>query len=137
SLKSADRVAYLRAIELLAPVGVPIEMAAAHFADAKQKLGNVPLSVAVDFYLRRHPLIQQSLQKVVDEMCDAKEIDGLSDCYVKALRYCLSHFAARFKGNISEVTGPEIDDWLRQSRWSPRSRNNMRRAIQTLFRFAR
>jgi hypothetical protein len=53
-LRSADRAAYQRARQLLDPIGVGVEMAAAQFADAKTRLGAVPLSVAVDFYLHRH-----------------------------------------------------------------------------------
>ena len=55
TLKSADRAAYLRAQQFLDPLGVPIETAAAQFAEAKRALGDVPLSQAVEFYLLRHP----------------------------------------------------------------------------------
>lgn len=138
TLTSADRAAYLRARQLLKPSGVGIEMAAAQFADATRRLGKMPLSGAVDFYLERRPLEPKprTVKQVMDELVEAKEADNLSDVYVKTLRYALGKFAERFPGNISEVSGVEIDSWLRRSDWSARSRNNLRRTILTLFRFA-
>ncbi len=140
TLTSADRAAYQRARQLLDPFGVGIEMAAAQFADAKKRLGDVPLSVAVDFYLHRRPHDPEvkKLKVVIDEMIDAKDSDGLSDAYLKELRYHLDKFSARFKdANIGDVSGVEIDSWLRNCGLSPRTRNNIRKAIGTLFRFAK
>ena len=138
-LKSADRAAYQRARQLLDPIGVGVEMAAAQFADAKIRLGNVPLSTAVDFYLQRYPKepAPRTVQTVVDEFVDSKEIDGVSHVYLKHLRYHLGKFAARFKGNVGDVTGAEIDDWLRGAGWSLRTRNNLRTVLGTLFNFAK
>lgn len=139
TLTSADRAAYLRARQLLDPIGVGIEMAAAQFADAKARLGNAPLSAVVDYYLRQRPPDPKvrKVADVIEDLVEAKEKDGRSDVYVKALRYSLGKFAERFKGNILDVTGPEIDSWLRDSGRSARTRNNMRRALQTLFKFAK
>jgi hypothetical protein len=47
--------AYLRAREVLDPFSVAIETAAVQLADAKKRLGDVPLWQAVDFYIKRHP----------------------------------------------------------------------------------
>ena len=55
TLTSADRAAYLRARQLLDPLGVALETAAAQFADARKALGDTPLSHAVEFYVKRHP----------------------------------------------------------------------------------
>jgi integrase len=114
-------------------------MAAAQFADAKTRLGTVPLSAAVDFYLQRHPKepAPRTVQAVVDELVDTKEIDGVSHVYLKHLRYHLGKFAARFKGNIGDVSGAEIDVWLRAAGLSLRTRNNMRTVLSTLFNFAK
>jgi integrase len=138
-LKSSDRAAYQRARELLDPLGVGVEMAAAQFADAKTRLGDVPLSRAVDFYLQERPKVKvaRTVPEVVAELCDAKEIDRLSHVYLKHLRYNLGKFAGHFKGSIEEVKGPEIDSWLRGLGLSARSRNNIRTALGTLYNFAR
>jgi len=64
-------------------------MAAAQFAEAKTRLGNVPLSTAVDFYLQRHPKepAARTVRAFVDGRVDSKEIDGVSHVYLKHLRY--------------------------------------------------
>ena len=49
----------------------------------------------------------------------------------------MGKFEAAFKCNIGTVTSADIDDWLRTSGLSPRSRNNLRNVVQTLFSFAK
>ena len=51
TLSSDDRASYLRAKNLLDVLDVPLEMAAADYAQARRALGATPLSEAVDFYL--------------------------------------------------------------------------------------
>ena len=139
TLTSADRAAYLRARQLLDPIGVAIEAAAAQFAEAKKALGETPLFHAVEFYLKRHPT-KMPVKRVADvaaEFLEAKRIDGLSERYLQCLRYCMGKFETAFQCNIAAVTSAGIDDWLRKSGLSPRSRNNLRNAVQTLFSFAK
>ena len=57
ALKSADRLAYLRAKELLDPLSLPLEIAAAEYAEARRRLGPTPLRQAVEFYLKRNPAV--------------------------------------------------------------------------------
>jgi integrase len=49
----------------------------------------------------------------------------------------MNKFAAAFQGNIGTVMGPDIDKWLRGLGVSPRTRNNLRASVQTLFAFAK
>jgi integrase len=139
TLTSADRSAYLRARQLLDPLGVPVENAAAEFVQAKQVLGEVPLLQAAEFYMKRHParIPPRPVMEVADEMLKLKESDGLSEEYLRHLRYDLKKFAAAFHGNIGTVMGPDIDKWLRGLGVSPRTRNNLRASVQTLFAFAK
>ncbi len=137
-LRSADRASYQRARELLDPLSVSLEVAAAQYAHARTLLGDVPLSTVVEFYIRRHPSkIELKLVKdVVAEFLAAKEADGCGDRYLQCLKYCLNKFAQRFQGSISTVVGGEVDAWLRGSGLSPRTRNNIRTSLYTLFKFA-
>ncbi len=139
TLTSADRAAYLRARQLLDPLGVALEAAAAQFADARKALGDAPLSHAVEFYVKRHPtkIEPKAVTAVTAEFIEAKRADGGSARYLQCLKYCVGKFAAAFKCNIGAVTSAEIDDWLRKSGLSPRSRNNLRNSVQTLFGFAK
>ena len=80
TLTSADRSAYLRARQLLDPLGVHVENAAAEFVQAKQVLGEVPLLLAAEYYLKRHParIAPRPVMEVAEEMLKLKESDGLS-----------------------------------------------------------
>ena len=139
TLTSADRSAYLRARQLLEPFGLAIETAAAQMADAKKLLGDVPLSQAVEFYMKRHPvkLELKPVKVVVAELLAAKQADGCSERYLESLRYCLGKFKGRFHINISAVLGTDVDAWLRESGLSPRTRNNIRNSVNGLFAFAK
>jgi integrase len=138
TLTNADGAAYQRARQLLDPVGVAIEMAAAEFAAAKARLGDVPLAHAVDYYLRRHPtkMVPRTVAEVIQELLQTKAGDGLSETYVRHLRYDLEKFGSAFHCNIASVTGADVDAWLRGLGVAPRTRNNLRNAVQTLFNFA-
>ena len=139
TLTSADRSAYLRARQLLDPIAAHIENAAAEFVQAKRLLGEVPLLQAAEYYIKRHlvNIAPRPVMAVVEEMLKLKQSDGLSEAYLKHLRYDLEKFAAAFHGNIGTVMGPDIDRWLRGLGVSPRTRNNLRTSVQTLFAFAK
>ena len=139
TLSSADRSAYLRARQLLDPMGVSIEAAAAQFVEAKKLLGDSMLSHAVEFYVKRHPtkIAARATKEVMEEMLKAKKGDGLSEIYLQHLRYDLEKFTGRFHGNLGSIAGTEIDDWLRELGVAPRTRNNLRTSVQTLFNYAK
>lgn len=139
TLTSADRAAYLRARQLLDSIGAHIENASAEFVQAKQILGEIPLLQAAEYYVKRHPscIAPRGVMVVVNEMLKLKEGDGLSEGYLRHLRYDLEKFATAFQGDIGTVIGPDIDKWLRGLGVSPRTRNNLRNSVQTLFTFAK
>ncbi len=149
TLTSSDRLAYIRAIEALKPTGVPLEMAAIHFAQAHALLEGGSLVEAARFYVKRNPhrLPKKLVPDVVAEMIAAKATDGVSKYYISDLKWRLGRFAGMFPGAISYVTSAEIEDFLRglkgqadvdlkSAAVSGRSRNNFRRAIGTLLNFA-
>ena len=139
TLTRAECASYQRAMELLAPTGLPLELAAAQMAEAVAKLGAVPLAKAVEFYLHRNNGVGsgQSVQTVVEEFLAVKRQDGLSARYLNTLAYELGQFRAQFQGPIAEVRGGDVEAWLRGRDWSPRTRNNFRNTLQTLFNFAK
>ncbi|HEV2456641.1 MAG TPA: hypothetical protein VGY98_20435 [Verrucomicrobiae bacterium] len=139
TLSGADLSAYQRARQVLDPLGVAIEIAATEYADAKRKLADASLSQAVEFFLKRHPkkIEPHSIQSVVKEFILAKQSEGLSERYIKSLRWALPKFTAAFHCNIGDVTAPEITKWLRQLKVSPRTQNNLRNSVQTLFSYAK
>lgn len=137
-LRSADRAAYRRAREVLDPLGISIEVAAVQYAHMVKILGDTPPVTAAEYYARKHPskIVAKTVPVVVKEFLEAKEADGCSKRYVKTLKYNLGQFAKRFQGNIEPVVGGEVDAWLRSSGLSPRTRNNIRTSLYTLFKFA-
>lgn len=138
-LSAADRVSADRALTILKPLGVPLELCASEYVDARTRRGKVSLSQAVDSYLKRHPanLVSKKAGAVMEEMLELKKSDGLSAGYLRHLRDDLEKFATRFHSNIDMVMGPEIDKWLRGLGVSPHTRNNLRNPVQTLFAFAK
>jgi len=138
TLTSADRAGHLRARSFLDPLGIPIETAAMIVAEAVKKLGKTPIMRAVDYYVLKHQMDREPMKTaaVVKELMDLKEKDGLSADYLRHLKTALRLFATKFNGLIEEIQGSAIDAWLREQKWGPRTRNNIRTSIQTLFNFA-
>ncbi len=147
-LKNEDQFAYARAMQSLAPTGVPIDIAASHFAEAFAILGADRLVEAARFFKKHHPTNTPApkVPKVFKELLESKEQDGLADVYLKDLRGRLGRFAEAFKDrDINLVTAADIEDFLRclkvkkgklEVPASARSRNNYRRLIATLLYFA-
>ena len=137
-LRSADRAAYRRAREVLDPFGISVEVAAVQYAHMVKILGDTPPVTAAEYYARKHPskIVGKTVPVVVKEFLEAKEADGCSRRYLNTLKYNLGAFAKRFQGNIEPVVGGEVDAWLRSSGLSPRTRNNIRTSLYTLFKFA-
>jgi integrase len=138
SLTNSDADAYVRAIELLKATKMPLEVAALHFSEAVKILGSDLVIEAAKFYAKRHPQTVQSksVSDVYNELLDAKAKDGLSDEYLRDLRYRLGRFSKAFVTPISNVAAADINYFLRMLEVGPRGRNNYRTSILTLFSFA-
>jgi integrase len=136
-LTAPQRVACARALDLLAPLGVPIEAVASEYVQAKQKLKDVPLLRAVDYYMQRHPVnvVSKMVRVVADELIESKRVDKLSDRYILQLTYDMKRFCGRFCGDLGTVRGVDVDTWLRDLKVGPRTRNNLRASIQVLFNY--
>jgi len=57
--------------------------------------------------------------------------------YLQSLRSHLSRFAEHFRMNINTVTSAQIEDCCDEIKRGPRTRNNIRLSIVTLFNFAK
>jgi integrase len=152
TLRNEDRTAYVRSVEAVKPTGVPLEIAAMHFAEAFRILGGRSVVEAAEYFAKHHPssFPSKSVREVADELIAAKEADQLSEVYLKDLRGRLSRFAKAFPVKVSLVTKGDIERFLRELTAterlagggihvrpaSPKSRNHYRAAIGTLFYFA-
>lgn len=137
TLKGQDRAAYLRALPHLEPLGVAVETASVEYADARKRLGGIPLARAVEYYLQHHQITPRLVAYVIAECLTAKKSDGLSDVYLASLRTHFKEFPEAFPCNIGDIPGAEIDRWLRTLGIGPSSRNNHRESLKTLFGFAK
>ena len=138
TLDGAAASAYLRAIELIEPTGIALELAAAQFAQAHSTLNGQSITDAVNYYVKRQPsaLTHKTCQEVYDELLEAKRKDGTSVRYLQDLQFRLRTFVKSFQCGVASVTASLVNEWLRALKCGPRSRNNFRRAIVTLFSFA-
>ena len=139
TLTNRDRTTYLRALELLKPTQTPLEVAAAHFAEAHHRLGGRALLEAVNFFVRHHPLEtpRKTVAEAYEEMLKAKREEGLSDRYLDDLESRLGRFAADFQCDVSGILGGQIREWLQALPVGNRTKNNFRLAVHTLFNFAK
>jgi integrase len=137
-LTSADRATYLRAMDALRPLGIPLHVAIEEYVEARQHAG-VGLIAAAKEHGRRHAIatVRKSIAETVKEILEAKKQDGMSVRYLQSLRSHLTRFAEHFRMNIATVTAAQIEDWLRRSKRGPRTRNNIRLSVVTLFNFAK
>lgn len=138
-LRSSDRAAYMRAIQLLAPSGVPLESAVAQFAEATSILGKTSVVESAKFFVRRNPSVlpKKSVSEVVDEFIADKKAKGKGERYLGDLRYRGNKFANAFKCGLAEMTAAKIEDFLLSLKLSAQSYTNFRRVLGTLFAFAK
>ena len=139
TLTNRDRAAYLRALELLKPTQTPLEVAAAHFAEAHHRLGGRSLMEAVNSFVRRHPLEtpRKTVSEVYEEMLKSKREEGLSERYLSDLESRLGRFASDFQCDVGSITGSQIREWLQALPVGNRTKNNFRLVVHTLFNFAK
>ncbi len=135
-----DREAFVTALRLLKPVGVPLLDAVKSYVAAVGALnGNGSLLDAAKEFVLRHPTAVKSkpLPEIVDEFFAAKAQDGASPVYLRTMRYHLNPLRERFKTPIINVTVADLEGWLRSLGHSARTRRNAAVTLTTLFRFAR
>jgi integrase len=138
TLTSEDRAAYLRAVRLLAESGVALELAVMQFVEAARVLEGGSLVEAARFYAKHHNARKAAplTPAVVEEMLAAKAKEGFSERHVADLRGRLTAFGKRFGAPMNLVLAAELQDYLRDLPTGPRSKNNTRKALKSLFRFA-
>ena len=121
SVSALDWQSYLSAQNLLRPFGIPLHAAIEEYVAIR----------------KRKKTLEKRVGEIVDELLKAKEDAGLSKRYIETLRTYLLRFAASFQTNIGSIDTGAITRWLDGLKVGPRSYNNVRQVIVTLFNFAR
>jgi integrase len=137
-LNSREAASYGRAVELLRPTGIALELAAGLFAELCKILPPEKHLEAARFYLKRNPtdLPSRTVKEVVDELLAVKAARGASERYLQDLRSRLSRFADAFQKPVGEVLTQDIQAWFDTLKVSGRTMMNSRRALLTLWKFA-
>ncbi len=133
-----DAASYARALELLAPIGVPVELAIASFVRAFEILKSDRLAEAAEFYVRNNSenLPQRTVAEVAAELLDQREHRRASERYLGDLRNRLAKISAAFACPIASVTTADVQNWLDGLRLAPQTVKNFRTIAGTLFSFA-
>ncbi len=138
-LSGEERLAYLRAKDALAEFNLAVDSAAIEYRDAKRLLRGGSLLEAARYYSANelHDIPLKSIPDVHAEMLKAKRAEGLSERYLGDMESRVGRFAEKFKGQMTEIRGPQIKEWLQGLDVANRTRNNFRIALQTFFSFAK
>jgi len=131
-LNAADRHTYLRAVEYLAPLNIPLDHAARDYAEMIILMAGkaTPLEACRD-WLKRHAvkLPEITVTAAVELMKTQAETDGKSDLRLKQLANVLDRFAENFNQEVSTLTPKMISDYLTALELAERTRRNHRDVI--------
>ena len=136
-MRNGEAASYGRAVELLRPTGVSLEVAAAHYAEAFKILKGDKIIRAAEFYAAQSPdsLIPKTVSEVVAELLTSKE-GKRTENTISDLRARLTSFAESFKVQIASITTPDVQRWIDNLKVSERTRLNYRNKVFQLFKFA-
>ena len=118
--------------------GASLVTAIEEWAAARHLLGKRSIIEAARIYIERHANIPEvTFAQAADQFAEAKAAAGLSEVYLRKLRYHF-HTLKAFLGrlNLGDITVQQLDRMLCTLKVSPVSKNNVRRALVTFFRWA-
>jgi integrase len=137
-LNGKDRLIYGRALEALCETGTALDAAALEYSDARKHLDGVSLVDAAKFYARHHGrnIARKPVADAIEEMITAKKGAGVSQVYLRDLKYRLGTFKEAFRCDVYSITPQDVATFFADLKLSPRSYNNFLRTLRTFFRFA-
>ena len=113
------------------------------FITARDKLAKYGKTIneAVTFVVDHEERIRRcnvTIRQLAEELIGTKRRDGKAPRYLESLRGYLRRFCQEFGDRlIAAVTPEELDTWLRDLPYSPKSRLNYRQHIGVLFSYAK
>ncbi|MCB1279722.1 tyrosine-type recombinase/integrase [Prosthecobacter sp.] len=138
-LTPSQRECYLAAERLTAPLKLPPVAVVDEYVRCRELLGDVPLMVAVQEFLRRTQGVTLGVKvaDIIDEFLKAKAQDGVSSRYLNQLAVNVRRLAKAFPGEVMAIKPGDLDRWLRGLGGSPVTRNSVHRCIKVFFAFAK
>ena len=138
-LTQLDRSHYLQALDILRPLGRPLNLAVAEYAEVMKLLPpGVSLREAVTDFVRRNNTVRESrtVPQLVTEYIAAKEKAGRSEAHLRDMRLRLTRFGGLFRLPVAHVTGKMLQTWLDGLTTSNRTKLNELRLASGLLHFA-
>jgi Site-specific recombinase XerD len=139
----SDRHVYARALDAVRAFDIPLDTVANEYSKARKllndaRLHGVSLEDAASFYAKHkgRGITRKAVAQAVHEMIDRKTAKGVSDVYLRDLRYRLGAFAEAFHCDVNSITPDDVAAFFDGLKLSPRSHNNFLCALRTFFRFA-
>lgn len=138
-MNNADADSFGQAVATLRPLNVPLNVAVQEYAAARKLLDGASIVEAARFYAARRPTQSTTLSAhdAVEAFLIEKKGDGVGIRYLQDARSRLRRFSKTFVMPLSGITTAAMGEWLRQVAPHPRTRNNFRQHLVTLFRWAR
>ena len=137
-LRDADRFAYTRALEILRPTGLALDLAVHQVAEAHKLLKGASVLDAVRYFALHNcqdrPV--RTVAEVADELRANRQKGGASELYIRDLRIRLGRLATAFQCPIASLTRPDIEAHLNSLNGTPRTIHNHRTTIGTMLNFA-
>ena len=137
-LKDTDRTAYVRAVEALSPVRVPIDTACREYADALQILGGrASIIEACREWVKKHAsqLADVQVSKAVGEILHQSRTDGKTRDRVIHMAAILNRFVDSFNVRLQSVSPSLLSQYLAGLPFAERTRRNHRDMIGFFNRF--
>jgi integrase len=147
-LRSNDRLAYLREMEALQPVNVPIDTACREYTEAVTILSNVgSLTEAARLFVKQKMgVIEKSVPDAVDELVAQIETEQNNtlngtrrkDAWLRLIRaHLVGKLARDFQCQVTELTSATLEPWLIGLKGAERTRCNIRDCVGYFLRWAR
>ena len=131
TMLNSEAASYGRAMELLRPLGISLELAAAKVAKAFEIRGGDFIIEDATFCARHRAdqIIRRTVEEVAAELVAAKKARGKSARYVGDLTNRLARFAKSFAVDISTVTTADVQRWLDSLKLAPQTAKNFRTVL--------
>lgn len=145
ALKASERNEFVRAKTALSKVSgiiksrLPVDVAALHYAQAVEILGDDLVIEAAREYTKRHPakLPLINVADLATEFLEEKEKQGRSERHLETLKSHCKRFGDAVCMNVGNVTASDVDLFLDGLEVGARTRDNIANSINTLFEFAK
>jgi len=111
-----------------------------YYRQCEQLLNGIPLDRAVKAYVESNPseVKQIRVKELVEEFLARNEADtNLSRSQKITMKHHLTRFAERVNRPLTVVTAKDIDEYLDDPVYAPRTRHNHRSSLMVLFNYAR